>query len=165
MSQAKTSASKVLTPLPKWQSQYNRKAYPTWSEVNTMPSMTVPDMSMTVDEIIARSARGLKQEHMLRVPIYEGKVNDDQSAIDNYIPDVLHMDPVDQQAYKRHIDAQVSTAKKRLRSIHEMNKKLAEKLKRLKDEKSEDQDAEDTEEPDPKLKTPKPSGKGKGAKA
>lgn len=150
---------------PRWQSQYNRTAFRTKGEVNDQPSMTTPDMAMTIEEIIARSTRGLKMEHMLRVPIYEGNINDsDDQVVAKYIPDVLNMDPVDQQAYKTMIDKQVDVAKKRIAAAHKINQDLKRKLARLKDEETEVEDNEDNEDEQPTPPPAKSKSKGKGAK-
>lgn len=114
--------------LPRWKTQYNAHLYPQWGETNTMPSMTVPDMALTIEEIVARSARGLRQDQMLLVPIYEGETTLD--AIKNYMPDVMNMDPVDKQAYKALIDEQIITAKKRKDAIDEILRKQRAKRAR-----------------------------------
>lgn len=57
--------------------------------VNKLPSMTVPDLSMTVKEIVERSQMGLPPEGE-RVPIYDEG--------DPY-PDISRMDLVDRQNF------------------------------------------------------------------
>lgn len=160
MSKAKTAA----TP-SRWKTQYNAKEYPIWGETNNLPSMVVPDMSMTIDEILARSTRGLSFEHMLRVPIYEAPENDDNAAIKNFIPNVTNWDLADQETYKNLQAQKALTARRRLEQIDRANKRLADKVNRynasrIKEaNKSEDEDTED--EP----KTVKPSKQSKGGKA
>lgn len=51
-------------------------------------SMTIPDQTMTVREILVRYARGLSISDG-RVPIYEGE--------DDVMPDLAHMDLADRQ--------------------------------------------------------------------
>lgn len=59
-------------------------------ERNTKPSITIPDQSLSVKDILSRYARGLPLGGM-KIPIYEGE-NDD-------MPDLTHMDLADRQAY------------------------------------------------------------------
>ncbi len=54
-------------------------------EKNTLPSLTVPDQSLTIRQIMERYARGLPLEGQ-RVPIYEGEDED------NYLPDPRTLD-------------------------------------------------------------------------
>lgn len=59
-------------------------------EINTLPSLTVPDQSMSVQEILDRYARGLPIGGS-RVPIFDEE--DD-------MPDTTHMDLADIQMLK-----------------------------------------------------------------
>lgn len=43
----------------KWKTGYNQADFPNDNEVNNLPSMTIPDQSLTVKEIMHRFARGL----------------------------------------------------------------------------------------------------------
>lgn len=55
----------------KFRTQYNYgERVP--GEINNSPSMTVPDQSMTIQEIISRYARGLPLGGQ-RVPVYDGE--------------------------------------------------------------------------------------------
>lgn len=136
----------------RWKTPYNAHLYPKWAETNTKPSMTVPDMAMSIEEIIARSARGLKLEHMLRVPIYEGET--EFEAVKNYMPDVLNMDPVDQQEYKRQIDQQIAVAKERKKKLLELalkakQKKKADQGSQFSAQPVEDDDVDPDDQPAP----------------
>lgn len=90
---------------------------PQEGEVNTLPSETVPDMSMSVNEILTRFAQGrpLSVSNNLH---YTG---------DDYTPDVRTMDLVELEEMRR------ANAER----INELNKKLEEvdKEKRSKKEK------------------------------
>lgn len=50
---------------------YNSRLFPKNYEVNDLPSMTVPDQSMTVREMIDRHVRGIPFEAG-KVPVYNG---------------------------------------------------------------------------------------------
>lgn len=43
----------------KWKTGYNKADFPNDNEENNLPSMTIPDQSLTVKEIMHRFARGL----------------------------------------------------------------------------------------------------------
>jgi len=58
----------------KVRNQYNGKLFPSDGEKNFGPSLTVPDQTMSIKEILDRYARGLPMEG--KVPIYEGEDGD-----------------------------------------------------------------------------------------
>lgn len=62
-----------------WRTQYNQEAYTPKREVNKQPSLTVPDQTMTIPEIIARYARGLPLEGY-RPPLFD--VHDESDDFD-----------------------------------------------------------------------------------
>lgn len=55
-----------------YRTPYNQEKFVKQREVNNMPSVTVPDMSLSVKQIMDRYAKGLPLEGV-RVPIYEGE--------------------------------------------------------------------------------------------
>lgn len=59
-------------------------------ERNTKPSMTVPDMTMSIKEILQRFAKGIPISGE-KVPIYDGD--------EDFFPDVNNMDLADRQAF------------------------------------------------------------------
>lgn len=59
-------------------------------EVNDQPSMTIPDQTMSIREILDRFARGLPLGGQ-RVPVYNGEDDD--------LPDLQHMDLADREEY------------------------------------------------------------------
>lgn len=67
--------SYVIVPFvtPVIQTQYNRASMRKRYEVNLEPSLTVPDQSMSIPEILARYAKGLPLEGNNKVPLYEGE--------------------------------------------------------------------------------------------
>lgn len=69
----------------------NAHKCPRKGEVFTQPSLTVPDQSMTLTEIVTRYAKGLPFDNE-RTGIYDEDEND-------ILPDFRTMDIVDQQDY------------------------------------------------------------------
>lgn len=66
-------------------------------EVNNKPSMTIPDQTMSIREILDRYARGLPIEAG-KVPIYDGE---------EYSPDPRYMDLADRQEYMEYAKDQI----------------------------------------------------------
>jgi len=58
----------------KHRNQFNTEEFPSDNERDFGPSLTVPDQSMSIKEILDRYARGLPMEG--KVPIYEGEDGD-----------------------------------------------------------------------------------------
>jgi hypothetical protein len=71
-----------------FRTQYNHFAFPTNYERNTEASMTIPDQSMTVVQILERHSRGLTLGGA-KVPIYDGE--------DDYFPDPRTLDLAERQ--------------------------------------------------------------------
>jgi len=118
---------------------FNASFFPKKYEVNRLPSMTVPDQSMSIKELVTRYAQGLPLEGE-RVPIYNGEDDD--------MPDLTHMDLADREAY-------MLAARQELDEIKEkLNKKAAEQKKAQQGTKFQRTtgDADDvgtTDQPDP----------------
>lgn len=56
-----------LSPAPRFLSQWNAKERPSWALVTTEPTCTIPDQSMTIQEIIQKFTRtGLVPQSYLR---------------------------------------------------------------------------------------------------
>lgn len=95
-------------------------ATPAKGERNTQPSMTIPDQTLSVKQILDRYAKGLPLGGQ-KVPIYEA---DENSTFDDYMPDPKTLD-----ISERHEMAQ--DAKKELRDIKsKLNKKAREKAEK-----------------------------------
>jgi hypothetical protein len=71
-------------------------------EVNTLPSMTIPDQTMSIRTIVDRYARGLPVTAF--TPVYEGE---------DYIPDPKTLDLVERQELAEHLKAEVESIKSR----------------------------------------------------
>lgn len=100
----------------KFKTPYN--AVPSKGEINSDPSMTVPDQSMSVQEIMRRYASGLPLGGQ-RVPIYHGE--------DEFLPDFDKLDLAEQQQYKEAAAAE--------------RKRIERDLKKQADKKRKDQQA------------------------
>ena len=59
-------------------------------EVNDMPSLTIPDHTMSIREIVKRYAQGIPMTG--KEPIYEGE---------ELLPDIKYMDLADRQSYAK----------------------------------------------------------------
>lgn len=112
----------------------NAQAFPKTYEINTKPSMTVPDQSMSVREIMTRYAKGLPLEGQ-KVAIWEGEESD--------MPDISRMDLADRQEYKEAAEAELQSIKAK-RAMHKQSK-----LKFKADNSKEDE-----------IETPQEDGKG-----
>jgi len=66
-------------------------------------SLTVPDMTLPLSELLARYTRG--SEVPMFQPIYEG---------DTDVPDISRMDTVEKTAYAKHIAQQIDHTRKKL---------------------------------------------------
>lgn len=69
---------------------FNAEFFPLDGETNNKPSMTIPDQTLPIRELLARFAKGLPVG--VQTPIYEGD--------DNELPDPRTLDLVDLQEYK-----------------------------------------------------------------
>jgi hypothetical protein len=72
-------------------------------EVNTLPSMTIPDQTMSIRTIVDRYAKGLPVSAF--TPIYEGE--------DFYIPDPKTLDLVDRAELLENVKQEVEGLKSR----------------------------------------------------
>lgn len=72
-------------------------------EVNNLPSETIPDESLTVQEIMTRFARNMPINASNREPIYHG---------DQFVPDFEHMDLADREQYLDETKKEVENIKK-----------------------------------------------------
>lgn len=81
----------------------NAAAFPKNYEVNTMPSETVPDQTLSIREILERYARGLPLDGQ-RVPIYDE---------DDEMPDPKHLDLAERQELKEQYAEEIQEIKRR----------------------------------------------------
>ena len=91
----------------------------------TIPSATVPDQSMTINEIYQRYASGRSLSGVAS-PVYDddgsGKI---QLDFDDYMPDIATLDLADRQHVLEHAKLELDEVKKRLDGVAKA-KKLAQ---------------------------------------
>lgn len=106
--------------------QYNRKMiktmfnaefFPVRGERNNKPSLTIPDQTLPIREILARFSKGLPVG--VKVPIYEGE--------DNTLPDPKTLDLVDLQEMQEAIKGELG----------QIADKAVQRTKKQKEEKQE----------------------------
>lgn len=89
-----------------FQTQYNRKSFPdSRNELPVGKSMTIPDQTLSIKQILDRYARGLPLGGA-KEPIYEGE--------EDFTPDLEHMDLADRQEYLENVEKEVSEIKERM---------------------------------------------------
>lgn len=72
----------------RWKTPWNAKLFPKQYEINDQPSKTIPDQTMSMQEIMRRFASGLPVQGA-KVPVYMGEDDD--------MPDLEHMDLAERQ--------------------------------------------------------------------
>lgn len=68
-----------VIPYPRFKTPYNAELFPATYEVNIKPSLTVPDQSMTIEQILKKNQSGIDVTGY-KIPIFHGE--DDQFSID-----------------------------------------------------------------------------------
>jgi len=108
-----------------WKTQYNAYRYPKSCEKRTnLPSETVPNLTLSLDEIVARYSQGmpLVSGGGVKVPMYEGDAD--------YFPDVNIMDVVDRtriiENYKQELQEIEARKLERQKRQAEISAKQAE---------------------------------------
>lgn len=92
--------------LPRIKTPLNAHLYPHDHEKNEQPSMTVPNQSMTVLEMIQRHRKGLPIDQS-RGALYQGE---------ELIPDISNMDLVDRHAYMDSVADALVEVKNRIKA-------------------------------------------------
>lgn len=117
---------------PDWiKTPYNAKQFPRYAEVNTLPSMTIPDQTMSLKVLLERFARGLKVTGE-KFPIYHGE---------EAFPDLAKMDLSEIHALKKQVDEDVREQQAELmRQQHEADQKLAEENEKIRFKKWKDEE-------------------------
>lgn len=90
-------------PVVTSKTQYNNDEFSKKYEVNDQPSATVPNMAMSVKELIARFASGLPL-NVGKVPIYEN----------GEFPDIDDMDIIERHEYYKQLKADREAAEDRV---------------------------------------------------
>lgn len=127
----------------KFKHHYNADLFNSDAEVNTQASLTIPDQSMSVSEIIKRFASGLPVLGE-KVPIYDGEEND--------LPDLNHLDLADRQT----LFEQYSNELQSIKSKHEREQREKERSEALKLINEQNKGVDDEVEKPPKGKKIRP---------
>lgn len=90
-------------------------------ETTDKPSMTIPDQTLSIREILARYSRGLPIDNT-KVPIYDGE--------DEFYPDPKTLDLADRQAMRESVNQE----------IYELSKKVKKNATTKPDKKQEQEE-------------------------
>lgn len=104
----------------KFKTQYNQQHFPIKGEKNTLPSMTVPDQTMSVKEILQRYAKGLPLGGA-KVPMYEEDYDEDNTDI---LPDPKTLDLAELEEFSKQAKSELEEIKEKA------NKKAKEKAEK-----------------------------------
>lgn len=80
--------------------QTNWNPTPVKGEENTEPSMTQPDMALSINEILTRYAQGIGYDDMVKIGLYEGD--------EDNIPNPKTLDLADMEAMQMQIQDHIS---------------------------------------------------------
>lgn len=119
----------------KFKNHYN--STPSEGEKNDLPSMTIPDQTMSISTILKRYAQGLPVEGQ-KEPIFHGD--------EEYIPDIKTMDLADRQEYIENHLEKLNELKARYQA--EKKKYNEEKLEEEKQRQKKKQNKSEEEEQD-----------------
>lgn len=104
--------------LPRFQTIYNAHQFPKWAEEITGPSTTMPDMTLSLDEIVRRFARGIPITGQ-RFPIYDGDEDQD-------FPDLTFTDKLTREELKMTLNDELRVINERQQQRVRKQKKDAE---------------------------------------
>lgn len=102
--------------------------HPVKGEINTKPSLTIPNEAMSIREILVRYSRGLPID--TKVPMYEEE---------QLLPNVKHMDLADLQTLRENVAEEIQQKKTHLDKITKeaQHKKQLEALELKKQERQQ----------------------------
>jgi len=106
----------------KFKTQYNYHEFTIKGESSNKPSMTIPDQSMTVSELVEGNKRGLPLGGA-KVPIW------DENPETEYLPDLNRLDLAEIQDMKDNAQAIINEKRADLEKIE--NKRRGNKMKQL----------------------------------
>jgi len=84
-----------------------------FGEFNNSPSLTVPDQTLSIREILDRYARGLPTEGMSN-GLYDDNLNEDDP---DYLPDPRRLDLAEREQYKQMITSELQELKNKLNEL------------------------------------------------
>ncbi|QCQ85014.1 hypothetical protein [Blackfly microvirus SF02] len=94
-------------------------------EINLLPSLTVPDETMTIQEILARHSHGLPTVGATRVPLYDENIDENDPE---FIPDPKHMDLADRAEYSKMVVDELKQTKSNLDAASKQRKQKQNQL-------------------------------------
>lgn len=118
--------------MTKFKTQWNAAAFPKQIEKPTGVSNTVPNQSLTIQEIYRRYASG-RPLTGVKTPIFDDDGEGHELGFDDFLPDMSKMDLADRQALLEAAKEHMDDVKRRLNAT-------AEARKRQKEEKEKEQE-------------------------
>lgn len=91
----------------------NADLFPDTGELNYAPSETIPDVTLSIREIMDRYARGIPFDNV-KTPVYNGEAE---------FPNLQHMDLADREAYILEREAELRTLKQTLKEAYDENQR------------------------------------------
>lgn len=88
-------------------------------EANVLPSMTVPDQSLTVKDILFRFSKGLPLDNMERPLVYGDVVEQNDDNFDVHPSNQFGLDLVDIESARRANSEAISEFKERLKTAND----------------------------------------------
>lgn len=107
----------IIAGVPRFRTQHNAEQCPREVEVFTMPSLTVPEKTYTIPELMARMKRGQPLGGTLHEAVFHGE--------DEYFPEINKLDLAEQEIILQSKMDVIRKAKQQLK--HQEQQKLVEK--------------------------------------
>lgn len=128
------------TVRPRFKNHHNAHQFDSRIEIidKKNPSLTVPNQSMTINEIYSRYASGRSLSGVQNPPFDDDGSGKIELTFDDYMPDLNTLDLADRQAIMEDAKQQLDEVKKRLNAVtaakkQAQAKKEAELQKRIKE--------------------------------
>lgn len=106
----------------RFKTQWNAQSFPSNYEVNNQPSLTIPDQTMSISEIMDRYARGIPFDDA-KTPVYNGEENE--------MPDLSTLDISERYDLMEENRQKIADLQDRLKTRSKRVDPLEERLKRL----------------------------------
>lgn len=126
------SIQETVSPIPMIRTHYNSRFYAKNQELNTMPSLTVPDEAMSVQELVKRFASGLPISGG-RIPMYEDV--DELELTDQQRLDLSERDAIIRERQEELIEIDKRIRERRLKAEEiRLEKMIRERLEKKAEE-------------------------------
>lgn len=130
----------------KFKTQWNAKEFPKDRETNDLPSLTLPDQTMSMRTILDRYARGLPIGGH-KTPIYNG---------DEDLPELDHMDLAERQELLERNKERIQELREKAVNESKRKKEAVESSKKAVKQKTLEEEIDETNDEKPKRKPAKP---------